>query len=424
MGIGEVATNTAIDLVKNENVQNKAASLLGMLFPYAGLEKRALDVYLSDIEKSNLSCETKLIATLGAKATIKKLKNQKSVADYAISNIKESTVLGTHSGVNQDWLDRFMDSAGYVSEEQTQQIWGKVLAKEFDAPGSTPHNMVRILSEITSTHAEAFQKICSMQRVTIFLATDGSANGSRRDIVVPYDGHETEMLALGLSFSLFHELETLGLIKFNSLSGFAATEIPEKDVITYVDGMTQEILSHSDDRLSTGNVMLTEAGRCLCNIIQTTTIPNYVSMEKDYMISHGVVFKEESDYIIREDITDHFGLIQDRITEFSSVQDHISELKAQEASLEHHIQELQSKPVSSAADSSRVNELTKAITELQKEKDGLIAVIGVQKEISTLTEERDSLKRERDRAKEAYKQQVLDNNELEKQFSATLSTIA
>ena len=134
MGIGEIAASTAVDLVKSENIQNKAVSLLGMLFPYAGIEKRALDMYLSDVEKSDMSPESKLIATLSAKTTIKKLKNQKSIADQAVSNAKEGTVFDASSGVNHDWLERFMDSAGFVSEEQVQQMWGKVLAKEFEKP--------------------------------------------------------------------------------------------------------------------------------------------------------------------------------------------------------------------------------------------------------------------------------------------------
>ena len=72
MGIGKMMASTAADLVKSENMQNKSASLLGMLFPYAGIEKRALDMYLSDVEKSDMSPESKLIAVLGAKDTIKK----------------------------------------------------------------------------------------------------------------------------------------------------------------------------------------------------------------------------------------------------------------------------------------------------------------------------------------------------------------
>ena len=36
-GIPDVVANTAADLAKSDNVQNKTASLLGMLFPYAGI---------------------------------------------------------------------------------------------------------------------------------------------------------------------------------------------------------------------------------------------------------------------------------------------------------------------------------------------------------------------------------------------------
>lgn len=33
MGIGKVAGDTALELIKNENVQNKAVGMMGMLFP-------------------------------------------------------------------------------------------------------------------------------------------------------------------------------------------------------------------------------------------------------------------------------------------------------------------------------------------------------------------------------------------------------
>ncbi|MDE7251596.1 MAG: hypothetical protein K2O32_01435 [Acetatifactor sp.] len=37
---------TALDLAKNENVQNKAADLLGMLLPYVAIKKKAVDLYI------------------------------------------------------------------------------------------------------------------------------------------------------------------------------------------------------------------------------------------------------------------------------------------------------------------------------------------------------------------------------------------
>ena len=51
MGIGKMAGEAAIEVMKNENVQNKTASVIGMLFPYAGVTKKAVDMYIDEIEK-------------------------------------------------------------------------------------------------------------------------------------------------------------------------------------------------------------------------------------------------------------------------------------------------------------------------------------------------------------------------------------
>ena len=62
MGLEEKLGETALDLVKNENVQNKVADLFGMLFPYAGIKKKAVDMYIKEIENSDISTEAKMIS--------------------------------------------------------------------------------------------------------------------------------------------------------------------------------------------------------------------------------------------------------------------------------------------------------------------------------------------------------------------------
>lgn len=300
-GIPDVVTNTAVDLAKSDNVQNKTVSLLGMLFPYAGIEKRALDMYVSDVEKSNMSSESKLIAVLSAKKTIKKLKNQKSIVDKAVSNAKEGTIFDSSSGVSLEWLERFMDSAGFVSEEQVQTMWAKILAKEFEKPGSTPLNMIRVLSEITPKSAQAFQKICNMKRISVAVDSNGKGKWFRSDIVVPYEGNESELRNIGLSFSVFNELDTLGLIKFDTVAGFAAIDIPDMTILTYINGITKEIDTYGKEKLPIGNVLLTEAGECLDKIVETENILSYELLEKKYMMNHGVTFKEKSEYSITRD---------------------------------------------------------------------------------------------------------------------------
>ena len=93
MGLEEKLGETALDLVKNENVQNKVADLFGMLFPYAGIKKKAVDMYIEEIENSDLSTEAKMISLLNAKKTLKKIKNQKNIAEIAKENAKEGLLL-------------------------------------------------------------------------------------------------------------------------------------------------------------------------------------------------------------------------------------------------------------------------------------------------------------------------------------------
>lgn len=39
MKIGKAVEDIALELIRNENVQNKVVGMMGMLFPYAGLTK-------------------------------------------------------------------------------------------------------------------------------------------------------------------------------------------------------------------------------------------------------------------------------------------------------------------------------------------------------------------------------------------------
>lgn len=301
MGTLEKVGETALDLAKNEAVLDKTSNIMNMLFPYAGLTKKALDMYISDVEKSDMPGESKLIAVLNAKNTIKKLKNQKNIAEIAISTAKDDTDFTEESGVNREWLERFMESAGFVSNEMVQIMWGKILGKEFEEPGSTPANMIRILSEITPTYAQAFRKICSMQVVIVELNEDDTIKSASQDILVPYSKNIEKFNELKLTFSVFNELETLGLIKLNTINNYVATGIIEKNVLLYVDGETLEIEATGKSTMPSGNVMLTAAGRCLKNITPTEMVEGYLELVKKHMNGGQIKLKENSEYRITKE---------------------------------------------------------------------------------------------------------------------------
>lgn len=293
---GTAVTKTAVDLVKNDNVLNKTAGVMGMLFPYVGLKQKAVNMYIEEIEKSDMSPEVKIFTVLNMKKTFKKIKNQKSIADIAMENTKEGTDFSEKSGVSEEWLERYMDSAGFVSSEDIQLIWGKILANEFERPGSTPPNMIRILSEITPKLAMAFRVICSMIVFICPLMEDGNAMGAFRKLFVPYKMNNDRLHELGLSFDVLNELEVLGVIRFSSISGYVSKGITQKRVLLCIGDKLEVLSEHKNDEVPVGNVILTSAGEALQAITAPEDVEDYYDMVKKYLNSEQVKLAEEHDY--------------------------------------------------------------------------------------------------------------------------------
>lgn len=287
---------TALDLVKSENVQNKAVEFLGMLFPYAGIDKKAVDLYIEEIENSDLSTEAKMISLLNAKKTLKKLKNQKKIAEIASINAKEGTDFSETSGINEEWLERFMDSAGFVSSEEIQLIWGKILANEFEKPGTTPPNMIRILSEITPDLARAFKKICSMRIWICPLLEDENIEVAFQKTFVPYNGHDSAFREMGISFNVLNELETLGIIKVSTVGGYISKNIDNSKVLLCIGDKLDVISEHRNGEVPIGNVMLTSVGESLQAITDVEEIPNYYGMVREYMVKKNIKFANEHNF--------------------------------------------------------------------------------------------------------------------------------
>lgn len=293
-----VAGKAALELVQNENVLNKTIGALGMLFPYAGITKKAVDMYIAEIEKSDMPIDAKMYAMMNAKKQLKQMKNQKQIAEIAMQNAKEGTSFTSDCGVSEEWLERFMDSAAYVSDENIQLIWGKILSNEFDNPGTTPPNMIRILSEMTPTYAKAFRQLCSMRFLIVSISENEEITGAYWKMAVPYSENIELMNELGISFQVINELETLGVIKFDSVAGYITTGIKDKKVLLCVNGKTMEITQHESESIPIGDVILTSAGETLKNITTIEEIEGYDEAVKKYMCSKGVLFSEEEHYQI------------------------------------------------------------------------------------------------------------------------------
>lgn len=61
-----------------------------------------------------------------------------------------------------DWMMRFFDAVGYISSDELQQLWGKVLAGEARKPKSCSLRTLDILRNMTHDEAAIFQKLARL----------------------------------------------------------------------------------------------------------------------------------------------------------------------------------------------------------------------------------------------------------------------
>lgn len=154
----------------------------------------------------------------------------------------------------------------------------------------------------------------------------------------------------------------------------------------------------------------------------------YISQKEDYVrdfVEYALSNENMKAVLTKEVVDNYFDQIQSKILESAKVQENIKNLKVQEAALQQSIKALREdaeseKKESSEEDKLKISQLTQEAEELRKENETLSAELGIRKEIEDLKREREHWKDERDKAKDSYNQQVIDNNDLKKQFESTL----
>jgi len=194
---------------------DKVAGLLGKFFPFFEMHKEAVEAYIDAIRNDeSLPPEIKMMKIEGTKKTFKELKNQASIAKIAFESAKEGTDFSESSTIDEDWVARFMDSAKFVSNEESQIMWGRILAGEYERPNNTPPQAIRVLSEITQYYAQAFVNLCNLKSKILLLDLLTQSYTSKEVLILSYEC--VICIKLGLDLQTLSELQNHGLIKFSS----------------------------------------------------------------------------------------------------------------------------------------------------------------------------------------------------------------
>lgn len=279
-----------------EVTTNIISGIIDRFFPYCGLTQKALDVYISEIEKSDKPKEYKAWEVMRAKHEFKKLKNINSIVEFAKEYCTEEEINKATYSDNEEWYDRFFENAGNVSAESVQRIWGQILANEIKEKGNTPRSVISILSEIDSELAKAFSILCEQRLIVVSLdEKDSYISDQVINEVIKFEDNQYYR-GKGLDLVTLNELESIGLINSKSL-GYVKC-LPDAKKVIISDGIFTDCIVLKEERLSFGTIMLTKAGNYLLNIINPGFAHDQHDVMEKYYLKHGYKF-EESPYKIK-----------------------------------------------------------------------------------------------------------------------------
>lgn len=150
------------------------------------------------------------------------------------------------------------------------------------------------------------------------------------------------------------------------------------------------------------------------------------------IVGYSIENTELCKKLVQELVSQHFDLIRSKLPEYSKVQSEIEELEGKKAQLLELISELQEKKEKSetlpADYQEQLDGLQKENAELKRTSAELQSTIdevgNIEKRLEELRAECEHYSAEREKEKEKYKQQVIENNELERQLRETLENFS
>jgi hypothetical protein len=125
-------------------------------------------------------------------------KNIESIISHAVKSLPETV---SRDPVEPDWVSRFFDECKDVSNEELQNLWGRLLAGEVSSPGSCSRKTLTILKDLSPLDAQLFIKVCGL----IF--------SSYKNYFIPFDFTENRFFEkYGINHDDLLHLATLDLL--------------------------------------------------------------------------------------------------------------------------------------------------------------------------------------------------------------------
>lgn len=244
------------------NLTNKLSSGVGWIATRETPKKLAVNTYIESIKAGDFDPITKAALISNSKRIIKEYCNQHDIVEIAISALQ---VDAKPECVDDDWLKQFMDKARLVSSAEFKLIWGNILARECNAPGSIPLSLLHTLEKMDKEDAESF---ITLSRISIKLEE------SHAPVVIA--SRFDEYKQFGLNFDRLVNLKALGLIEMDFGPLMASAYLLEgENVSPKVIYYDMEYELSGQKTIPVGNVIFTRTGEALIRSITVDKIDGF-----------------------------------------------------------------------------------------------------------------------------------------------------
>lgn len=200
-----------------------------------------------------------------------KQENIESITSKAIPLLNDAA---EPENIERDWMVDFFDKSRLISDDEMQELWAGVLAGEANVPGTYSKRTIHLVASLDKSDALLFTKLCSYVWDVGLLVP--IVFDTKHDI---YKTNEIDFI------SLTH-LDSLGLINFDSLSGYKNNGYSKFSKIHYKNNfVTLEFPNETENSLNIGKVIFTKAGEQLAKICHPPVVDGF----EEYVMSEWLM---------------------------------------------------------------------------------------------------------------------------------------
>lgn len=205
----------------------------------------------------------------------RKQENIEAITAQAAASLGEDAKV---EELEEDWVAHFFKNCDAVSDKEMQSLWSRLLTSEATMPGTFSKRTVDFVASMDKRDAQLFTEFCQ------FCWYMGNV------IPLIFDEMNDIFKKKGINFDSLKHLDTIGLISFNSITGYRRMGFGKTVVMHYFSMPTQiEFNKGSDNEISLGKALLTQAGQELAPICGAQRNEEFYEYVIDHLYKQGLI---------------------------------------------------------------------------------------------------------------------------------------